>query len=88
MLPGFALTALLAFVHAWSIFIVPFIHLLSAGNRPMSVGICGFFDELGRASLGDVAANASVYTLPIIALYLVLSRYIGGAFTLGGAVTG
>ncbi len=86
--PGFALTALLAFVHAWSIFIVPFILLLSAGKQPMAVGIFGFFDEQGQANLGYVAAYASIYTLPIVALYLILSRHIGGAFRLGGAVTG
>jgi multiple sugar transport system permease protein len=37
---------------------------------------------------GDIAAFSIIYSLPVIALYLVCSRFFTGGFVRGGALKG
>lgn len=88
MAPGLAVILIFAFVSAWGNFYVPFILLLSPNNLPASVTIYQFFGQRGSISFGPLAAYSILYSIPALVLYVVSSRYLGGGFTLGGAVKG
>lgn len=86
--PGVVVVTVFTFVGMWGNFFVPFMLLLSPDQAPMSVGIFGFFDQYGQTEYGQLAAFSLLYTSPVLVLYLVLSRKIGGGFALGGALKG
>lgn len=86
IIPGVAVIALYTFVNAWSNFFIPFI-LLSGNNQPAAVTIYGYFSQYG-VNYGQVAAFALLYSLPPVVLYLIVIRWVGAGFALGGAVKG
>jgi len=88
MLPGIAVIAIMTFVLQWGNFFVPFILLSSTGKLPASVSIYNFFSQYGSVAYGQLAAFSLIYTLPAIGLWLVMSRFLRGSFTLAGAVKG
>ncbi|RKS80467.1 multiple sugar transport system permease protein [Motilibacter peucedani] len=88
MWPGLAVVAIFTFIGMWGNFFVPFVLLLSPDKLPASVSIYTFFSQYGQVAYGQLAAYSLIYALPVVLLYLLLSRKLGGAFTLGGAVKG
>jgi multiple sugar transport system permease protein len=86
MVPGLAVIAIFTFITAWGNFYVPFILLLSPDNLPAAVTIYQFFGQHGTVAFGPLAAYSIVYSVPVLLLYLLVSRSLGGAFVLGGAV--
>lgn len=86
-LPGIAAAGIYGFINAWGSFLVPLILLSSPGDAPGPVTIYSF---IGAAVVhyGDIAAFSILYSLPVIVLYLIMSRLTGGGFTLGGAIKG
>lgn len=86
IIPGLCVIAVYTFVNGWSNFFVPLI-LLQSGNEPASVSIYGYFSQYG-VNYGQVAAFAILYSLPPVILYLVVTRWIGSGFALGGAIKG
>ncbi|GAA5152928.1 carbohydrate ABC transporter permease [Pseudonocardia eucalypti] len=88
MWPGLAVVALYTFIGLWGNFFVPFVLLLSNDHFPASVTIYTFFTQYAQVAYGQLAAFSLLYALPAVLLYLVLSRRLSGAFTLGGAVKG
>jgi multiple sugar transport system permease protein len=42
----------------------------------------------GLFKFGDLAVFSLLFSVPVIVLYLVMSRYFSGAFNFGGAVRG
>jgi multiple sugar transport system permease protein len=52
------------------------------------VTIYQFFSQYGQVTLGPLAAYSILYSLPVIALYLVVQRTLGGAFSFAGATKG
>ncbi|MEP7053701.1 MAG: carbohydrate ABC transporter permease [Actinomycetota bacterium] len=88
MWPGIAVVAIFTFISMWGNFFVPFVLLLSPKKLPASVSIYTFFGQYGQVQYGQLAAYALLYAMPVVVLYLLLSRKLGGAFTLGGAVKG
>ena len=46
------------------------------------MGSHGFFD------FGELAAFSLMFSVPVIVLYLIMSRFFSGAFTFGGAIQG
>jgi multiple sugar transport system permease protein len=88
MLPGMLVVGIFTFITAWGNFFVPFVLLLSEDKLPAAVTIYQFFGQYGAAAYGQLAAYSLLYTLPVVLLYLVVSRWLGGAFTLGGGVKG
>jgi multiple sugar transport system permease protein len=67
---------------------VPFILLLSPEKQPASVSIFTFFGEHGSVLYGQLAAYSILYSLPVVVLYLIVNKSLGGAFNLAGAVKG
>jgi multiple sugar transport system permease protein len=88
MVPGLTVVFIFTFVLQWGNFFVPFILLLSPEKQPASVTIYTFFSQYGQASYGQLAAFSILYTAPVVALYSALSKVLGGAFSLTGAVKG
>lgn len=88
MWPGVAVVLIFTFVGMWGNFFVPFMLLLSPERLPASVSIFTFFSQYGEVNYGQLAAYSLIYTLPVLLLYLLLSKRLGGAFALGGAIKG
>lgn len=88
MRPGLGVVFIFVFIQAWGNFFVPFILLLSPDKQPAAVTIYTFFGQYGAIAYGQLAAFSILYSVPVIVLYVLVSRSIGGSFTLSGAVKG
>jgi multiple sugar transport system permease protein len=88
MWPGVVVVTIFTFIGMWGNFFVPFILLLSQDQLPASVSIFTFFDPHGTVQYGQLAAFSILYCIPVAALYIVMSRRLGGGFALGGALKG
>jgi multiple sugar transport system permease protein len=86
MAPGVAVVGIFTFIQAWGNFFVPFVLLLDPDKMPASVGIFSFFGQNGLVAYGQLAAYSILYTAPVLALYLLVSRWLGGGFSMAGAV--
>jgi multiple sugar transport system permease protein len=86
IIPGMSVIAVYTFVSAWSNFFIPLI-LLQNPNEPAAVNIYGYFSQYG-VNYGQVAAFALLYALPPVMLYLLVIRWVGSGFALGGAIKG
>ncbi|MET8579265.1 carbohydrate ABC transporter permease [Streptomyces collinus] len=86
--PGLAVVTVFSFVMMWGNFFVPFMLLLSPDLMPASVSINDFFGNRGMVAYGQLAAFSVIYSTPVILLYVLVARRLGGGFALGGAVKG
>jgi multiple sugar transport system permease protein len=86
--PGLAVVGIFTLVSTWGNFFVPFILLTSPDKMPAAVRVFTFFGQYGSVRYGELAAYSLLYTLPVVALYIAVSRAMGGRFTLGGAMKG
>lgn len=86
--PGITVSALLTFLNAWSIFLVPYILLETPSKLPMAITIYQFEGAYGIILYGQIAAASLVFSLPVVVMYLVLSRHLAGAFNFGGGLRG
>jgi multiple sugar transport system permease protein len=84
--PGIAVTAIYTFINAWGAFIIPFVLTYSPENQPGPVEIYNFMGSHGLFKFGDLAVFSLLFSVPVIVLYLFMSRYFSGAFNFGGAV--
>lgn len=80
--PGIAVIALLAFINAWSNFLIPFILFTShaTAKYPLSVAIFRFQDEMGILKIGLIASYSLAYALPVVAVYFFISKKYGFGF--------
>jgi multiple sugar transport system permease protein len=88
MRPGIAVVFIFVFVQAWGNFFVPFVLLLSPENQPAAVSIFAFFGQYGAIAYGKLAAYSLIYSVPVLALYVFMSRVLGGGSALAGGVKG
>ncbi len=86
--PGLSVVTVYSFIMMWGNFFVPFMLLLSPEKLPASVSIFTFFGNYGAIAFGQLAAFSVLYSTPVILLYVLISRRLGGGFMLGGAVKG
>ncbi|UQA93024.1 carbohydrate ABC transporter permease [Streptomyces halobius] len=86
--PGLTVVTIYTFIMMWGNFFVPFMLLLSPEQLPASVTIFTFFGNYGAIAFGELAAFSLLYSTPVILLYILVSRRLGGGFALGGAVKG
>ncbi|GHI04892.1 sugar ABC transporter permease [Streptomyces cellostaticus] len=86
--PGLAVVTVFSFVMMWGNFFVPFMLLLTPDQMPASVSINEFFGNRGMVAYGQLAAFSVIYSTPVILLYVLVARRLGGGFALGGAVKG
>lgn len=85
--PGIVAAAIFSFINAWGAFLVPLVLISDAGQVPGPIMIYGL---IGAASVryGDIAAFSIIYSLPVIALYMLCARFFTGGFVMSGAVKG
>ncbi|MEU6843380.1 carbohydrate ABC transporter permease [Streptomyces sp. NPDC046716] len=88
MWPGVTVVTVFTFISMWGNFFVPFVLLLSPEKLPASVSVFTFLSAHDQTQYGQLAAFSLVYTLPVVMLYLLLTRRLGGGFALGGALKG
>lgn len=86
--PGLTVVTIYSFIMMWGNFFVPFMLLLSPGKLPASVSIFTFFGNYGQVAYGQLAAFSILYSTPVVLLYGIVARRLGGGFALGGAVKG
>ncbi|EKX66033.1 carbohydrate ABC transporter permease [Streptomyces ipomoeae] len=86
--PGVAVVTVFSFVMMWGNFFVPFMLLLTPDQMPAAVSINEFFGNRGTVAYGQLAAFSIIYSTPVILLYVLVARRLGGGFALGGAVKG
>jgi multiple sugar transport system permease protein len=88
MRPGVTVVTIFTFIGMWGNFFVPFILLLSPEKLPASVSVFTFLSAHDQTQYGRLSAFSLVYSVPVVMLYLVLARRLGGGFALGGALKG
>ncbi|HEY8979544.1 MAG TPA: carbohydrate ABC transporter permease [Streptomyces sp.] len=88
MRPGVVVVTIFTFIGMWGNFFVPFILLLSPEKLPASVSVFTFLSAHDQTQYGQLSAFSIIYSLPVVMLYLVLARKLGGGFALGGALKG
>ncbi|MGW2386097.1 carbohydrate ABC transporter permease [Streptomyces sp. NPDC001658] len=86
--PGVSVVTVFSFVMMWGNFFVPFMLLLTPDQMPAAVSINEFFGNRGMVAYGRLAAFSIIYSTPVILLYVLVARRLGGGFALGGAVKG
>ncbi len=86
IVPGMCVVAVYTFVNAWGEFFIPFI-LLQSQNAPASVTMFSYFGQF-NTNYSEIAAFALLYSLPPVALYLIVTRWLGQGFALTGAIKG
>ncbi|MEU5049461.1 carbohydrate ABC transporter permease [Streptomyces sp. NPDC021096] len=86
--PGLSVVTIYCFIMLWGNFFVPFMLLLSPDQLPASVSIFTFFGNYGQVAYGQLAAFSLLYSTPVVVLYALIARRLGGGFALGGAVKG
>jgi multiple sugar transport system permease protein len=85
--PGIASVSILIAVASWSQFVLPFILLDDKELFPVSMGLVILKNSSESITTHYLAAASMLGILPVIALFMVLQKFIVGALT-GGAVKG
>jgi len=85
-LPGLVATGLFAFLEAWNEYLLAYVLTSSPDRWVFSVGLFGFVNQYVVLPEQMMAASL-IATLPAVAVYLLLQRFVRGGLTLGG-VTG
>jgi multiple sugar transport system permease protein len=86
MRPGSAVVTIFTFVSMWGNFVVPFMLLLSPEKLPAAVTLYTFSSQYGQVAYGQLAAFSIFYSLPVVALYLLLGRRLGSGFSAAGGL--
>ena len=84
--PGLAATGIYIFLLAWNEFFFALTFMNSTAMRTIPVGLTSFFGE-HSVDWGLVMAGSVVASLPVVALFGLLSRYFVQGLT-SGAVKG
>jgi ABC-type glycerol-3-phosphate transport system permease component len=78
--PGIATILVWAFVQAWGNFLLPFLLLREVDKMPAAVLLQTFRDEGGSANLTVIPVFSLLYSIPVIVLYLFVSKRYGFRF--------
>jgi arabinogalactan oligomer/maltooligosaccharide transport system permease protein len=81
--PGLAITALFSFMTAWNEYIVAALVLQDSKLFTLPVGLKMFQGNMST-QWGLYAAGALVVSVPVVGLFLFLSRYLVSGLTAGG----
>jgi multiple sugar transport system permease protein len=85
-LPGIIATAMITFIGAWGAFVIPLVLDSNPADTPGSIAIYQFLTANGQVNFGDLAAYSILFAIPVIAIYLAVSRKLSGAFTFAGGI--
>ena len=87
-LPGIAVTTIITFIGGWGAFMIPLILDAKPSHLPGSLAIYQFMSANTQIKFGGIAAYSMLFSAPVVALYLLSSKYLGRAFTFGGGIRG
>ena len=82
VMPSVAASAVIAFFHGWNEYVFALTFITDDGLKPASVGLAGFIGEISTP-IQSVMAVGVVYTLPAVALYLIMQRFIVSGMAAG-----
>jgi arabinogalactan oligomer/maltooligosaccharide transport system permease protein len=82
-LPALAITGLFSFMVAWSEFVIARIILTKANMLTLPLGLIQLQGEFAT-SWGLYSAAAIITTLPVVIMFIGLSKFIVGGLTVGG----
>ncbi|WNV85903.1 carbohydrate ABC transporter permease [Umezawaea sp. Da 62-37] len=78
--PGVATILVWSFVNAWGNFLLPFLLLRDVGKQPAAVLLRTLQDEGGSANLAVIPVFSLLYSIPVVVLYLFVSKRYGFRF--------
>lgn len=87
-LPGVLVSAILTFINAWGAFLIPLVLDSNPGQTPAAVGIYQFLDANAQVQYGPLAAYSILFSIPVLVLYLISSRWLQGGFAFAGGIKG
>jgi len=80
--PAVALTALFSFMGAWSEYIVASVLINESGKLTLPVGLVSMQGQFST-DWGIYSAGAIITAVPVMVLFIVLSKYLVGGLTVG-----
>ena len=86
--PGILVSAILTFINSWGAFLIPLVLDANPSDTPGAVGIYQFMSANGQVQFGQLAAYSVLFSVPVIILYLISSRWLRGGFSFAGGVKG
>jgi multiple sugar transport system permease protein len=86
--PGILVAAILTFINSWGSFLIPLVLDANPSDTPGAVGIYQFMSANGQVQFGQLAAYSVLFSVPVIILYLISSRWLSGGFSFAGGVKG
>ncbi|MQY09258.1 carbohydrate ABC transporter permease [Actinomadura macrotermitis] len=78
--PGLATVGVWTVAQVWGDFLMPFLLLRDPAKAPASVIMFTFYTEGGQPDLPLIATFSLLYSLPVVAMYLLVSRRYGFRF--------
>jgi multiple sugar transport system permease protein len=78
--PGLATIAVWTIVQVWGNFLLPYILLRDPAKQPAAVLMRTFYTEGGQPNLALLSTFSLVYAVPVVAMYLFVSRRYGFRF--------
>lgn len=81
--PMLSVVALLSFISTFGEFVIARVILQAEGNWTVAVGLYSWVASQLDANWGQFAAGAIITTIPVLALFLFLQKYIVGGLTAG-----
>jgi len=78
--PGLATITVWTVVNVWGNFLVPFILLRDADRQPAAVLMRTLYTEAGQPNLALLATFSLLYSLPVVLMYLFVSKRYGFRF--------
>lgn len=88
IMPGILVSAILTFINSWGAFLIPLVLDSNPNNTPGAVGIYEFITANGQVQFGALAAYGILFSLPVIILYIISSRWLSGGFSFAGGIKG
>ena len=87
-MPGVLVSAILTFINSWGAFLIPLVLDGNPGDTPGAVGIYQFLDANAQVQFGPLAAYSILFSVPVLILYLISSRWLQGGFAFAGGIKG
>jgi len=88
IMPGILVSAILTFINAWGAFLIPLVLDANPSDTPGSIGIYNFLSANYQVHYGPLAAYGILFSIPVIVLYLISSRWLTGGFSFAGGIRG
>jgi multiple sugar transport system permease protein len=88
ILPGILVSAILTFINSWGAFLIPLVLDANPADTPGAVGIYQFMSANGQVQFGPLAAYGILFSVPVIIMYIISSRWLSGSFSFAGGIKG